>query len=488
LRGLSAFSGTIPGRDHAFEEQHSNAKKFAMTRSTRLATLRLAALTLALSGVAVDASAAGLFGWRDRSNESNAASTAPNATTPNATAPSATAQPARTTENAPSDLDSALIKAQLSRRLGDFAEATKILSQLVLFAPDDPRVMGEYGKTLAAQGKSDDALAFLERAIQLQPTEWSYHSAMGVAYDQKGNYPFAQAAYTRALKLKPGEAAVLNNAALSYMQSGDLDMAEKMIREAEMTSTDKARIQYTVALVERAKAVRAAKAPAAPMPAPAPERPVPGPAVIASLPPPSATPAQPVTESNQPIIQDMPVASASLPPLEQPVEDWVDVTPAMPAPTALASLQSNPTVVMQAVPKDDLAGPVQSRAEPKEVVPAPKKAAPTAPKAVAAAPERKQLSVSANPPLTASAQSAPAPKAEGVHAYYVQAGAFATEERADKLAQSLDIMGARVSPTTVGGRSLYRVRIGPFKDAQQANDALDVAKSLGHTDVKVVSE
>jgi cell division protein FtsN len=75
-----------------------------------------------------------------------------------------------------------------------------------------------------------------------------------------------------------------------------------------------------------------------------------------------------------------------------------------------------------------------------------------------------------------------------VHAYYVQAGAFATEDRADKLAASLGSMGARVSPTSVGGKSLYRVRIGPFKDEQQANDALGIAKSMGHTDVKVVTE
>jgi len=440
------------------------------------------ALTLALSGIAVDASAAGLFGWLDGSNQSNAASTAPNSAAPKTT----TSQAGKATDNAPTDLDSAILKAQLSRKLGDFAEASKILSQLVLFAPDDPRVMGEYGKTLAAQGKSDDALAFLERAIQLQPAEWSYHSALGVVYDQKGAYPLAQAAYAHALQLKPGEGAVLNNAALSYMQSGDLDMAEKMIRQAETTTTDKARIQYTVALVERAKQIRASKAPVAQAPAP-----TQGPAVIASLAPVPTTPAQPVTEPYQPVIQDTPVASNALPPLEEPVDDWVNVTPTVPAPTteasstALASLQSNPTVMMQAVPKDDFAGPVQLRPEPKEVAPVPKTAAPTAPKA--ASPERRQLSVSANPPLTTSTQSAPAPKGE-VHAYYVQAGAFATEERADKLAQSLDSMGARVSPTTVGGRSLYRVRIGPFKDAQQANDALGVAKSMGHTDVKVVTE
>jgi cell division protein FtsN len=174
----------------------------------------------------------------------------------------------------------------------------------------------------------------------------------------------------------------------------------------------------------------------------------------------------------------------------------VDVTPQVAAPqieipqTSLASLQSNPTVVMQAVPKDDQAGPVEQRPEPK---PQATPATPPAPKPVAPTPPaRRQLSVSANPPLTTTtaqvAQAAPAPKSDVVHTYYVQAGAFATEERADKLAQSLDMMGARVSPTTVGGKSLYRVRIGPFKDAQQAADALDVAKSLGHTDVKVVTE
>jgi Flp pilus assembly protein TadD/cell division protein FtsN len=440
----------------------------------------LAALSLALSSVAVDASAAGLFGWRDRPSGTTGASTAPAP----APAPSnAVAQVGKTTDSAATDLNSALVKAQLSRKVGDFVEATKILSQLVLFAPDDPRVMGEYGKTLAAQGKSEDAQAFLERAIQIQPDEWSYHSALGVVHDQKGEYPLAQAAYAHALALKPGEAAVLNNAALSYLQSGDLDSAERMIQQAAATSTDTSRMQSTIALVERAKATRPARPPA-----PAPETPA-APAVVASIAPapqpqavftPDPAPAQALPQYNEPAIE-----SSSLPPPDMPVEEWVDVTPAIEAPAVssqLASLQANPTVVMQAVPKDDLAGPVQQRAEPQQTAPA------TAKPVAEKPPARKPLAVSASPPLTTTAQAAPAPKAGAVHAYYVQAGAFATEDRADKLAATLDSMGARVSPTTVGGRSLYRVRIGPFKDAQQANDALDVAKSLGHTDVKVVTE
>jgi Flp pilus assembly protein TadD/cell division septation protein DedD len=467
-----------------------------MTRSI----LKLAAVSLALSSFVTDASAQGLFGRRSRSNEAT---------------PAATAVPARSSsakETPPADLDTALVRAQLSRRVGDFAEATKILSQLVLFAPDDPRVMGEYGKTLAAQGRSDDALAFLERAIQLNPSEWSFHSALGVAHDQKGEYQLAQVAYGRALSLKPGESAVLNNAALSYLQSGDLDTAERMAREAEATSTDKARVQQTLALVERLKATRPQVAPAyAPPvePMPAPVQPALAPEMVASVAPPPGPPTvitpEPLREESmeymdysapmeftapaEPIITNTPVASNELPPLEEPwMEPMVEITPAAPTPpSALALLQADPTVRMQAVPKDDLAGPVRAR-EPIAESPAPQRQASAAPPPAAP----RQLSVGTNArqpaPAPRTAQAAPAPKPPVVHAYYVQAGAFATEDRADKLAASLGSMGARVSPTSVGGKSLYRVRIGPFKDEQQANDALGIAKSMGHTDVKVVTE
>src|SRR5262245_23914032 len=60
----------------------------------------------------------------------------------------------------PTDIESAVAQAQDQRKKGDLTAALRILSQLVIVAPDDPRVLGEYGKTLAAQGRSDDALAF----------------------------------------------------------------------------------------------------------------------------------------------------------------------------------------------------------------------------------------------------------------------------------------------------------------------------------------
>jgi cell division protein FtsN len=89
----------------------------------------------------------------------------------------------------------------------------------------------------------------------------------------------------------------------------------------------------------------------------------------------------------------------------------------------------------------------------------------------------------------AAAKPQPVTKPAGhTSAYYVQAGAYSTEERAQKMAASLDRFGARVSPATVDGRSIFRVRIGPFLDREQANVAIGNAQSLGYSDVKIVAE
>ena len=174
-------------------------------------------------------------------------------------APAQASAPNANAKDLAADLESAIHDAQAQRRSGDLAGAAKSLSQLVLIAPDNARVLGEYGKNLAAQGRSDDALAFLERAIQLQPGDWTLYSAQGMAYDQKANYRAAQASYARALVLKPGEPTILNNAALSYMQAGDLDGAERLLRQAMPGTPDYPRIAENLALVQSLRAAQPGK-------------------------------------------------------------------------------------------------------------------------------------------------------------------------------------------------------------------------------------
>ncbi|MFQ7481199.1 MAG: SPOR domain-containing protein, partial [Parasutterella excrementihominis] len=54
----------------------------------------------------------------------------------------------------------------------------------------------------------------------------------------------------------------------------------------------------------------------------------------------------------------------------------------------------------------------------------------------------------------------------------VQAGAFSTQVDAEARRAELGFLGfeARVIPRTDGAKTLYRVRLGPYGTAQEAND------------------
>jgi tetratricopeptide (TPR) repeat protein len=371
-------------------------------------------------------------------------------------------QPART-EAAPQiptpspgaayDVDSAISDAQAKRKAGKLNEAATILSQLVLFTPDDVRVLGEYGKTLAALGRSDDALAFLDRAIQLNSNDYSLYSAQGIAYDQKAAYKEAQESYTRALSLKPDDPGVLNNAALSHMQSGDLAGARVLLERASPATKEFPRIAENLAMVQRLIAARPQEAPALPGAPPA--------VVPAPLP---ALPSGPVRVGEvepEPVIPQVEVSPRIL--LPRPVEAVALAAPiAKPeASSGYEALKADSSVRMAALSKKELV----------EVSPKPK-------------PSRVQTAAAAPAPKPVAAPSSPS----NPSAYYVQAGAYATEERAVRLAQTLKPLGARVSPTTVSGKSLYRVRLGPFLDAEQAGTAISEAKTMVESDLRIVTE
>ena len=147
-------------------------------------------------------------------------------------------------------VDSEVRNAQLQRAQGDFSGAVRTLSQLMLASPDDPRVVGEYGKVLVQQGRAAEAVQFLSRAVELQPADWTLYSALGVAYDQTGDAANARSAYERALVLKPGEAVVLNNYAMSRMQAGDLAEAHRLLSQAATAGSGNPQIARNLTLLQ----------------------------------------------------------------------------------------------------------------------------------------------------------------------------------------------------------------------------------------------
>ena len=171
---------------------------------------------LGCSALAVPAHA----GWFDSDSKPAAKSDA------KVDAKNAAAQPA-------TSLDDSIRQAQMLRLAGSYPEAIKHLSQLMMVAGDDPRIISEYGKTLAAMGRPTDAVNFLTRAQQLQPGDWTVYSALGVAYDQLGDQNNAQLNYEQALKINPEEPSILSNYALSRMLAKDPDKARALVARAE---------------------------------------------------------------------------------------------------------------------------------------------------------------------------------------------------------------------------------------------------------------
>ncbi|MBV9548394.1 MAG: tetratricopeptide repeat protein [Alphaproteobacteria bacterium] len=311
---------------------------------------------------------------------------------------------------AASDVDGNLRQAMLLRQAGSYDEAIHILSQLMLADADNPKVVAEYGKTLAQKGRAQDATQFLRRALELNPNDWTVYSALGVAFDQLGDQANARIAYEHALVLKPGEASVLNNYALSRMLAKDPDSARLLIAQAQASGGADAKIAGNVQLIAglapqkpapaekptaTASAVKSAlantlapktEAPkmiasAAPKPAqpPAPtmpklQAPAPAPALAAKAavaPPPPAAP-QTAGDVARLLASQNPVANAAPRAL---VPQGAPQLAANEPPLPRAALEVAPGVVMQAVPYDPYAGPVTL----KKPAPKPKAVAKAAP-------------------------------------------------------------------------------------------------------------
>lgn len=70
---------------------------------------------------------------------------------------------------------------------------------------------------------------------------------------------------------------------------------------------------------------------------------------------------------------------------------------------------------------------------------------------------------------------------------FVQAGAFSSMDNALRLQSRLRAAGpTTIAPTTRGGQTLYRVRVGPFDAVGDADAALARVLGLGHNEAEIV--
>ena len=394
-------------------------------------------------------------GWFDLGSK-------PDGTVKDAKAPAA--QPAE-------NLEQSIQQAQMLRLAGSYPEAINHLSQLMMVAADDPRVVSEYGKTLAAMGRASDAVGFLTRAQQLQPNDWTVYSALGVAYDQLGNQKDAQIAYEHALAIKPGEPSVLNNYALSRMLAKDPIMAAKLADRAEIANaaTHDDKIARNIAMI-RSMAAPPADSFAVNTPAPAPQSP-PAAAPHVAVAQAALAPAQHVqpVQHAQPAIPAPQAAAMSAPAAmvsSAPPRQLVANTMIQAQPQAAQFANRAPEgVVMQAVPVDPLAGPIQLH------LPAP----PHAPRSL-------QPKAQAQASNDVAIKPAPRPEAPKLASDKPMSTADSLEARAEAIAKTLNKPGDIAQAKADANKDTPAKPASPAKMA--ASTAAKVSVPVKAADVK----
>lgn len=74
-------------------------------------------------------------------------------------------------------------------------------------------------------GKTEEAIARLERAIEIQPEEEKYYLSLAVIHERSGQEDMAISVYEQGLMNKPEAVSLLNNLALLYSKKGDSQKA-----------------------------------------------------------------------------------------------------------------------------------------------------------------------------------------------------------------------------------------------------------------------
>jgi predicted O-linked N-acetylglucosamine transferase (SPINDLY family) len=129
-----------------------------------------------------------------------------------------------------------------ARRYSEMEAHASVLAERF---PDSGDAWKALGVALQCQGK--DALAALQRAVDLLPDDADGLSNLGSLLSDRGRLGEAIACFNRALQLRPGHASACNNLGLALARSGQLDAAVDSYRRALALRADFTEAHFNLA-------------------------------------------------------------------------------------------------------------------------------------------------------------------------------------------------------------------------------------------------
>jgi tetratricopeptide (TPR) repeat protein len=122
-------------------------------------------------------------------------------------------------------------------RLGEPDAALAMGTKALAIAPQNPELHFLQGRAyLQLDRPAEAARAFVQAAAAAPQPSANYFTAMGVAYNQLGNYDRAVAALGRSLQLEPGRPYVHMQIGVAYVGAGDDAAAARALRQSTVLS------------------------------------------------------------------------------------------------------------------------------------------------------------------------------------------------------------------------------------------------------------
>jgi Flp pilus assembly protein TadD len=108
---------------------------------------------------------------------------------------------------------------------GKLQEAEAIYRDLIAAGTRNHIVYGNLAAICGMQGRFDELIDLLNKALKLEPNDPDAHYNLGIALQEKGDLDAAITSYNTALGLKPNDPEAHYNLGIALKEKGDLDVA-----------------------------------------------------------------------------------------------------------------------------------------------------------------------------------------------------------------------------------------------------------------------
>jgi len=114
----------------------------------------------------------------------------------------------------------------------DLEQAIAYFQEAIRLQPDYVAAYNQLGNALQELGKSDEAIACYQKILEINPNVAAAHCNLGSIWQMQGKHEEAIAAYQRAIKLKPDFILAYRNLGNLYIEQRQFQEAEKYLSQA----------------------------------------------------------------------------------------------------------------------------------------------------------------------------------------------------------------------------------------------------------------